>query len=285
MSALKSFLQVMQFILRDRFGLAGLVIVCAMSFLALIVPYLPLPRPDSISFKAFLPPSENHPFGTDNLGRDVLSRVLWGTRVSLAVGIVAAGTASLIGIILGAISGFYGGIVDSIISRLIEIFLVIPAFFLALLIVAILGSNIFYIMLVIGVTSWPTTARIIRSQVLAVKEQPYVEAARAVGAPPLYMLIKHILPQSLAPALAYTVLLISRAMIIEAGLSYIGLGDPNLPSWGRMIYEGQPYILSAWWISFFPGLFLSLTVLGWNFLGDALNRYINPKLREGLKAM
>ncbi|HDJ83890.1 MAG TPA: ABC transporter permease [Desulfurococcaceae archaeon] len=145
-----------------------------------------------------------------------------------------------------------------------------------------LGSNIFYIMMIIGVTSWPTTARIVRAQVLSIKEQQFVESVRAVGASASYMLFKHILPHAIAPALAYTILLISRAMLIEAGLSYIGLGDPNLPSWGRMIYEGQPYVFSAWWMSFFPGLFLSITVLGWNFLGDALNRYFNPKLREKL---
>ncbi len=270
-------LELMDFLVRDNYGFIGLLLALFSVAMVVATPFLPLPSPDAATFQ---PPSFQHPFGTDNLGRDVFSRVLWSARVSLAVGLVAAGTASLIGIVLGALGGFYGGLVGHAVSRLIEIFLVIPAFFLALLVVAVLGSNIVYIMLVIGLTSWPTTARIVRAQVLSVKQQLYVEAAKALGVLPLRILLRHVLPHSLAPALAYTVLLISRAMIIEAGLSYIGLGDPNLPSWGRMIYEGQPYILSAWWISFFPGLFLTLAVLGWNFLGDAIVRYINPRLRE-----
>jgi len=275
-STLKNFAS---FILQDRFSSAGLVIVVSLILIALTVPYMNLPNPISTEFPRFAPPSREHPLGTDSLGRDLLSRVLWGTRTSLMVGFIAAGLASLIGMLLGSLAGLYGGLVDAVISRIMEVFLLLPTFFLALLIVAVYGSSIYNVMAVIGFTMWTTTARIARAQTLVVRELPYVEAARAVGASRVRILVHYVLPQVIPLVLAYMVLLVGNAILIEAALSYIGLGDPNLPSWGRIIYEGQPYIFTAWWISLFPGILLTLTVLGFNMLGDALNRYLNPKIR------
>jgi peptide/nickel transport system permease protein len=277
---IQSFFTVLQAIIRDRYGLAGLAILLSIATLGALAPLLPLPDFNAIIFPRFSPPSLEHPFGTDHLGRDVLSRVIWGARTSLLVGIVAAGIASLIGIVVGTVAGYYGGIVDAVLSRVMDIFFLIPAFFMALLLVSIYGSNIYLIMLVIGVTTWPAVARIMRAQVLVAKELPYVEAARAIGAGDLWIILRHVIPASIQPAIANSILLIANAIMSEAGLSYLGLGDPNYPSWGRLIYEGQPYISSAWWISIFPGLLLTITVLGLNFLGDALYRVLSPRLRK-----
>ncbi len=266
-------------LLKDRYGLTGTIIFAFMVAIALLAPYLPIPDPNDISAKAFLPPSPKHPLGTDHLGRDLLSRIIWGARTSLAVGIIAAGISALVGIMLGALAGYFGGIVDDVISRIIEIFLMMPTFFLVLFIVAVFGSNMAYIMIVIGLTTWPTTARITRAQVLSVREMTFVEAARAVGAGSRRILFKHVLPNAIHPAIANMVLLIGQAIMIEAALSYLGLGDPNFPSWGRIIYEGQPYILTAWWIPLFPGIALVLTVLSVNFIGDAFLRVMTPRFK------
>ena len=266
-------------LLKDKYGLTGTIIFAFMVAIALLAPYLPIPDPNDISAKAFLPPSPKHPLGTDHLGRDLLSRIIWGARTSLAVGIIAAGISALVGIMLGALAGYFGGIVDDVISRIIEIFLMMPTFFLVLFIVAVCGSNMAYIMIVIGLTTWPTTARITRAQVLSVREMTFVEAARAVGAGSRRILFKHVLPNAIHPAIANMVLLIGQAIMIEAALSYLGLGDPNFPSWGRIIYEGQPYILTAWWIPLFPGIALVLTVLSVNFIGDAFLRVMTPRFK------
>ncbi len=265
--------------LKDRYGLAGIIIFSFIVIVALLAPYLPIPDPNDISAKAFLPPSPKHPMGTDHLGRDLLSRVIWGARTSLAVGIIAAGISALVGIVLGALAGFFGGVIDDVISRIIEIFLMMPTFFLVLFIVAVFGSNMAYVMIVIGLTTWPTTARITRAQVLSVREMTFVEAARAVGASSKRILFRHVLPNSIHPAIANMVLQIGQAIMIEAALSYLGLGDPNFPSWGRIIYEGQPYILTAWWIPLFPGIALVLTVLSVNLMGDAFLRILTPRFR------
>ena len=272
-------LEILRLIVKDNYGAIGLAILTFIVIIALMAPYLPLPDPNDISAPAFLPPSFDHPLGTDNLGRDLLSRVIWGARTSLSVGIVAAGISATIGILLGALAGFFGGKVDDVISRIIEIFLMMPTFFLVLLIVAVFGSSITYIMIVIGLTTWPTTARITRAQVLSVKELAFVEAARASGASSWRILFRHVLPNAIHPAIANMVLQMGQAIMIEAALSYLGLGDPNYPSWGRIIYEGQPYILTAWWIPLFPGIALVLTVLAINFVGDASLRTLSPKLR------
>jgi len=264
----------------DRYGVTGLLMLATISILAALAPCLPIPYFNSMDFPRMLPPSPQHPFGTDHLGRDMLSRVLWGARTSLMVGIAAAGISSLIGIILGSLAGYFGGRIDEVVSGVTNIFLVIPTFFLALILLALFGSSIYLVMIAIGVTTWPTTARVMRAQVLSAKERLFVEAARAVGATDLYILFRLVVPSALPPALAYTILQVGSAIMIEAGLSYLGLGDPNFPSWGRMIYEGQIYITTAPWIALIPGAFLVYTVLGINFLGYSLLKLLTPKLRE-----
>ncbi|MEZ0394135.1 MAG: ABC transporter permease [Desulfurococcaceae archaeon] len=270
-----------RFLVRDGVGLAGLSIVLAMTMIAVFVGYLPIPDPNSMDFARFLPPSWSHPFGTDNYGRDVFSRVLWGARVSLAVGLAAALSASLLGSVVGVVAGVWGGWVDEALSRVVEVFMMMPTFFLALVIVVLVGPSIYNIILVIAIASWPAVARVVRAQAMSLRELPYVEAAIALGASRRRIMLRHVLP-GLAPLIvSYTVLLVSGAMLTEAGLSYLGLGDPNYPSWGRLIRDGQLLLLRAWWVSAFPGIFLTLTVLGWNFLGDTLVKYANPRRRSG----
>jgi peptide/nickel transport system permease protein len=269
-----------RFIFRDRSVVAGIVMLSFIGLLAVLVPYLNVPYFNSMDFPRFSPPSPKNPLGTDHLGRDMLARVLWGARVSLAIGICAAGLASIIGIVLGSVSGYFRGRVGAVIDGLINVFQVIPAFFLALVLLVIFGSSLYLLMLVIAVTTWPMIARIMRAQVLSVKERLFVEAAKAIGCGDIHILFKHVIPHAIPPALAYTILEIGSAIMMEAGLSYLGLGDPNYPSWGRMIYEGQPYIVSAPWISLIPGVFLVYTVIGVNLVGNGLLKIFNPKLAQ-----
>ncbi len=263
-------------------GLIGLILLTVLVTIALIVPLLPLPNPQSTDFQPFLPPSKAHPMGTDNLGRDIFSRVLWGTRTSLAVGLVAAGLSAIIGVLVGGIAGYYGGTIDDVLSRITEIFLVIPGFFLALLVVSIFGSSLINIMVVLGLLTWPSNARLMRAQALSLKEREFIQALKVSGVSDLKIVLRHIIPNGIQPIIANTFLQMAGAIITEAGLSFIGLGDPNVVSWGKMIYEGQIYITSYWWVPIFPGIFLVLTVLALNLLGDGLLTLLNPKLRRAI---
>ncbi len=265
---------------KNKGGVVGLYIFLTILLIAVFVPFLPIYDPNSTQFESFLPPSISHPFGTDELGRDVLSRVLWGTRTSLSVGFGAALVSSLVGIVLGSIAGYFGGLIDDFLSRVTEVFLMIPAFFLILLIAAIYGSSIYYVMLVIGLVTWPSTARIIRAQILSLKEREFIYAEKVIGASAFRILFLHLMPNAIQPVIANVILQIAAAILIEAGLSFLGLGDPNAISWGRMIYSGSTYILSSWWIAFFPGLALVITVASLNMIGDALATVLSPKLEE-----
>ncbi|NJE08132.1 ABC transporter permease [Thermococcus sp. M39] len=263
-------------------GLIGLILLTVLVTIALIAPLLPIPDPHSTEFQPFLPPSKAHPMGTDNLGRDIFSRVLWGTRTSLAVGLVAAGLSAIIGVLVGGIAGYYGGTIDDVLSRITEIFLVIPGFFLALLVVSIFGSSLINIMVVLGLLTWPSNARLMRAQALSLKEREFIQALKVSGVSDLKIVLRHIIPNGIQPIIANTFLQMAGAIITEAGLSFIGLGDPNVVSWGKMIYEGQIYITSYWWVPIFPGIFLVLTVLALNLLGDGLLTLLNPKLRRAI---
>ncbi len=273
-------LRSIRLIIRDKSVVIGTIMLLSIGLLAVLAPYINIPYFNSMIFPRFSPPSPRNPLGTDHLGRDILARVLWGARISLAIGICAAGLASVIGIVLGSISGYFRSKVGTVIDGLINVFQVIPAFFLALVLLVIFGSSVYLLMLVIAITTWPMIARIMRAQVLSVKERLFVESAKAIGCGDLHILFKHVIPHAIPPALAYTILEIGAAIMMEAGLSYLGLGDPNYPSWGRMIYEGQPYIVSAPWISLIPGAFLVYTVIGVNLVGNGLLRIVNPKLAQ-----
>ena len=262
---------------KDKFGVVGFVILATIAALAVLAPYLPMANPTILIYKPFLSPSLEHPMGTDALGRDLLSRIIWGARTSIAIGIMAALISFIVGLTLGGIAGYYGGLLDDFICRVVDVFLVIPVFFLALFIVAIYGGNVFYVMAVIGLLIWPSNARITRAQVLTVKEGEFVQAAKVIGVSNLKILFQHIVPNSIQPLIANTILQSAGAMITEAGLSFLGLGDPNAITWGKMIYLGQVYVTTCWWISVFPGLMLLLTVFALHLIGDAASKIFSPK--------
>ena len=243
--------------LRSRVALAAssLIILIAV-VLAVAAPFLPLPDPSAMEAIPYTPPGAEHWLGTDNFGRDVFSRLVWGTQLALMVAIVSSAIASLLGIVLGSVAGYFGGTVDAVLSRSFDVFLLIPSFFLVLLIVALFGSGIGYTMLAIALTTWPRSARIMRAQVLSLKSRVYVQAARSAGASHLRTLLRHVVPNGLAPIVTDATILMGLAILTEAGLSFLGLGDQNAVSWGRMIFEGQRQLRLAPWMSFFPGLAL-----------------------------
>ncbi len=257
---------------------AGVIAIAIVT--ALAAPFLPLPDPSAMDAPPYTPPGAEHWLGTDNFGRDVFARLIWGTQLALLVAIVSSAIASLLGIVLGSLSGYFGGNVDAILSRIFDVFLLIPSFFLVLLIVALFGSGIEYTMVAIALTTWPRSARIMRAQVLSLKSRVYVQAARAAGASHLRTLARHVIPNGLAPIITDATILMGLAILTEAGLSFLGLGDQNAVSWGRMIFEGQRQLRLAPWMSFFPGLSLLLLVAAFNLLGDGLNRALNPQLRR-----
>ncbi len=258
------------------FGLALLITMVALAILAPLAPYGPFAQ----SGELLQPPSASHWLGTDNLGRDIWSRVLWGGRVSLLFGAVAAGVSLIVGVLLGSLPGYYGGLVDDAFSRFFEVFLMIPALFLMILIVAIFGSNVYFTMVVVGLTIWPTNAKITRAQVMALKHQGYVQAARAAGASDLLILRDHIIPNGIYPVVANSTLQMASAVIFEASLSFLGLGDPNQVSWGQVLKSGQLYLVSGWWVALFSGLAITLMVFAFNLVGDGINYALNPRLRQ-----
>jgi peptide/nickel transport system permease protein len=228
-----------------------------------------------------LRPSGDHWFGTDDVGRDTASRLVHGSRVSLSVGFVAVSIYVLIGLIIGAIAGFYGGILDVVASRMIEIMLTIPTFFLIITIVAFLPQSVFNIMVVIGVTNWPTVARLTRGEFLRTKSQEYVVAARALGATDFRTIFRHILPNAVAPVLVAATFGIASAILIESTLSFLGVGvPPTTASWGSMLYNARQLLPSAWWLTAFPGLAVFLVVVSYNLVGEGLRDAADPRLKS-----
>ena len=230
--------------------------------------------------ESFSSPGINWPFGTDNLGRDIFSDVIHGTRTSIKVGLFSIGVSTIFGIFIGTIAGYFGGIIDELLMRFTEFFLVLPQLLLALVLSSILGSSLNNIILIIALLSWPSTARLLRSEFLYKKEASFVEAAKSIGMPEWKIAFSEILPNALTPVVVNSSLQIARAILTEAGLSFLGLGDPNITSWGKMLSNARPFLRKAWWMAFFPGLAIFLTVLFLNILGDGLNDMLNPRLRE-----
>ncbi len=265
-------------LVRQPNALVGAAIVLALLVVALFADRLAPYDPFALSDAVLLPPSAAHPFGTDDLGRDIFSAVLHGSRVSLLVGFVSAATATVIGVLVGSIAGYAGGLIDDSLMRLTELFQIVPRFFLALIVVAIFGSNIWLLVLLLGLTYWPGTARLVRAQVLTLRARDYVLAARTVGVREGAIMLRHVLPGALPPVITQAALSVGGAILIEAGLSFLGLGDRNVVSWGALLNDAQQFVRQAWWMSAFPGLAITVTVLGLNLLADGLNEAWDPRL-------
>lgn len=267
--------------LANPLALAGFTIISLIFVLAIFAPLFAPYDPNAIDVKAILlAPSYTHWMGTDGLGRDVLSRMLFGGRISLLVGIVAVGIATIIGIILGAIAGYYRGWVDTVIMRLVDVMLSIPTFFLILAVIAFLTPSIWNIMIVIGLTSWMGVTRLVRAEFLSLHGREFVLASRTLGAKDGRLIFKHLLPNSLTPIIVSSVLGVASAVLVESGLSFLGLGvQAPQASWGNILTDGKEYIQFAWWLSLFPGLAILITVLGYNLLGEGLRDALDPRSR------
>ena len=265
---------------KNRLSVIGAVIVLILIAMALFAPFIAPCDPTTIDvYNVLSPPTRTHLLGTDELGRDLLSRLIWGSRVSLKVGIVAVGIAIMIGIIIGSVSGFYGGKVDAVLMRFVDIMLAFPTFFLILAVIAILEPSIFTIMAVIGVTSWMDVARLVRAEFLTLKERDFVDAARAVGVGNKRLIFRHILPNALSPVLVSATFGVAGAILVESGLSFLGLGvQPPDPSWGNILTSGKDNIEVAWWLSVYPGLAILITVLSYNLVGEGLRDALDPRL-------
>ena len=268
--------------LRNPLAMAGGAVILVLFVVAIFAPLIAPHNPDLIDTSNILAaPSAGHWLGTDELGRDVLSRMIFSTRISLLVGFVAVGISTVIGVIVGAISGYYGGWVDSVLMRFVDIMLCFPTIFLILAVIAILSPSIWNIMIVIGITGWMGVSRLVRAEFLTLKEQDFVMASKAIGVRDLRIIFRHILPNAMSPVLVSAVLGVGGAILIESGLSFLGLGvQPPTPSWGNMLTAGKDNIEIAWWLSLFPGLAILVTVLGYNLLGEGLQDALNPRLKD-----
>jgi len=266
---------------KNRMAMAGAAIVLLMFLMALVAAQL-AGDPGMIDIGQRLqPPAWNHPMGTDDLGRDVLTRILYGARISLLVGFVAVGIATFIGVVLGALAGYYGGWVDNLIMRFVDIMLCFPTFFLILAVVAFLEPSIWNIMIIIGLTSWMGVARLVRAEFLSLREREFVLAARACGARDGRIIFRHLLPNALSPVLVSATLGVAGAILTESALSFLGIGvQPPTPSWGNMLIVGKQTLGTAWWLSAFPGLAILVTVLGYNLLGEGIRDALDPRMRD-----
>jgi len=266
----------------NRLAISGLVLVLGLFAVALLARWLAPYDPDFIDLKQVLmPPSPAHLLGTDTLGRDVLSRIIFGARVSLLVGFVAVGIATLIGLLVGALAGYYGGVLDQILMRLVDLMLCFPTIFLILAVIAVLGPSLWNIMAVIGLTGWMGVARLVRAEFLSLREREFVVAARALGASDVRLIWRHLLPNALTPVMVSATLGVAGAILVESSLSFLGLGvQPPTPSWGNMLTMGKDNIEIAWWLSVFPGLAILVTVMSYNLLGEGIREAIDPRLRD-----
>ncbi|MSU02008.1 ABC transporter permease [Tissierella pigra] len=257
--------------------LIGITILIILILVAILSPFIATNDPYFLNDDLTARPSSKYIFGTDGLGRDVFSMVVWGARTSLKVGIVVAFISSIIGTLIGGIAGYLGGKTDKIISEIINIFLMLPTFFLILIIIAIYGSSLTNIIVVMALTSWTGTARLMRSQAISLRERTFIKSAQTIGEGNIRILFRHIIPNGIFPIIADSTMAISSAILSEAGLSFLGLGDPNVISWGKIIANGKVYLPRSWWICTFPGLAIVCTVLSFYLIGEGMNHLLNPK--------
>jgi peptide/nickel transport system permease protein len=274
----------------DRVALVGVLIICTTALMAIWAPLLaPMDPLHNRLLDRLTPPmwvaggSARYPLGTDTLGRDVLSRLMYGARVSLIVGLTAVGIAGVLGVCLGLVAGYYGRWLDDLLMRLGDIQLAFPILVLAIAILAVLGSSLANVILVLGLSGWVTYARIVRGETLSLKQREFIEAARALGVPDRLILWRHIFPNVLPPVSVVATFSVARVIIAEASLSFLGLGiPPPAPSWGAMLDEGRNYITTAWWLALFPGLAILLLVLGINLVGDWVRDVLDPRMEGGV---
>jgi len=268
-------------LLRNRLAASGGAVILFFFLVSALPGLFASHEPNRIDIVNILrPPSAAHPLGTDDLGRDVLARVVHGARVSLKVGFVAVGIATALGLLVGLLSGFYGGWVDAVLMRFVDMMLCFPTFFLILSVIAFLEPSIWNIMAVIGLTGWMGVARLVRAETLSLKERDFVAAARAQGAGDARIIFRHVLPNALAPILVAATLGVAGAILTESALSFLGIGvQPPTPSWGNILTAGKDNIEYAWWLSLFPGLAILVTVLGYNLLGEGIRDAADPRLK------
>lgn len=264
-------------ILRQPAGAISAAVIVVLLLVAVFAPLLVPSNPDHISENILQAPFGAFGLGTDELGRNVGLELFYGLRISLLVGLLAAASATLLGAAVGSMAGYFGSKIDAFAMRISESFQVLPTFILAALIVALIGAGLDRVIAVIALLAWPQTARLMRAQVLRVKQLDFVDAARCLGISEWSIMLREVIPNSFAPVLATATLTIGDAILIEAGLSYLGLSDPSVVTWGRMLNSGQRYLFEAWWLSIFPGLAIFLTVLVFNVLGDVLTKVLNPR--------
>jgi peptide/nickel transport system permease protein len=269
---------------RNHLAIGGGAVVAVLVALAVLAPLLAPWDPNKPETRRILEaPSQAHWLGTDQLGRDVFSRVLYGARVSLAVGFVSVGIATLVGVVLGSAAGYYGGLVDNTIMRLVDLMLVFPRFFLLLAVLAFLQPSIWTIMAVIGLTGWMGVTRLVRAEFLTLREREFVIWSESVGASVSRVIFRHILPNAMAPVLVAMTLGIPAAILTESGLSFLGLGvQPPYATWGNILNDGKDSIEIAWWVTVFPGLAILVTVLSYNLLGEGIRDALDPRLRQAM---
>ncbi|MCP4650088.1 MAG: ABC transporter permease [PVC group bacterium] len=262
----------MKKILKHKLAVSGSVIIIAMVILAILAPFFCRYSPDDIDIGQYLlPPSADHLLGTDQLGRDLFSRMVYGARISLSVGFISVGLAVIIGMFFGAIAGYYGGITDAVIMRFVDIMLCFPKLFLILALVALFEPSIYIIMVVIGVTSWMGIARLLRAEILSLKQRDFVLAAKACGVSDVVIIMRHLIPNAIGPIIVNATLGVAAAILLESGLSFLGLGvQPPTASWGNILMDAKFTLGIAWWMTVFPGVAIFITVLGYNLLGEGL---------------
>ncbi|HWL25701.1 MAG TPA: ABC transporter permease [Ureibacillus sp.] len=280
-----TFVRWLRLLLKSKTGTFGFIIVLAVILVAIFASSLAPYDPNMINPAAMLKPpfwleggSMEHILGTDNLGRDILSRIIYGSQVSLAVGLSAVALAGIIGVFVGLVAGYYGGFIDNLLMRLVDSFLAIPTILFALVILSIFGPSVTTLIVVLGITNWVQYARLVRGEVLSIKEREFVKAAKSIGVRDNKIILKHLLPNVVSPFIVISTLSVATTIILEASLSFLGLGiQPPTISWGGILSDGRDYIATSWWLATFPGLAITITVLAIIFLGDWLRDVLDPR--------
>ena len=269
---------------KNRTAVAGLILVVSLYLIALVTPLIsphdPIMQYDLVQLR-FIAPGDTFPLGSDQYARDVLSRMLYGARISLTIGFIAVGISVTLGTLIGAVAGFLGGWIDGVIMRFVDMVMSFPRLILLIAIIAIFQASIFLIIVVLGLTLWPGTARLVRGEVLSLREREFIQAAEALGYSKKRIIVRHLIPNVLGPVIVAATLGIGNTIVLEAGLSFLGLGvQAPTPSWGTMVSDGRAHLIDAWWLSTFPGLAIVFTVLSFNLVGDGLRDALDPRLRS-----